>query len=771
MSRARWVDRRRVRRGKGRSALRPRVGRTLCLSVAVWAGCPCRAQVCKDLGPAPIGTSAGRISAIAASRTDPNRYFVAGADGGVWRTLDGGTTWTPLTDQLPTTAIGSLAIDPTDPSVIYAGSGEANFANHSRYGLGIYKSVTGGDSWAQLAAGTFGGRCVSRIVVDFQSPARVYASVTHAGGFPEMAAAKGHPWANGPRGVFRSDDGGQTWTQLLAGLPNQDATDLVMDALNPAVLYAAIGRIFGATENGIYKSTDHGDTWTKLAGGLPAANVGRISLDIAPTNSSRLYTLIAHSAEADGNGGSTLGAYRSDDGGATWSVLPVGSMQASYGWYLNVVRVSPASPDTVFLGGYDILRSTNGGSSWSTVTAPHVDNHALAFDASGRVLVGDDGGLHRSSNLGGSWAGLNAGLATAQFYPGLSTHPSNGEIILGGNQDNGCNERTTDSRTWTGLTGGDGGWTQIDQTNPQRLFTESQGTGSLYRSTNGGASFSSVGAGLSGRNCFLPPYLIDPTNPQRMLYGTERVYRSTDGGTTFTALSADLTGGGSASIRALEIAPSDPGWVYAATNDGRILASSDGGATFALRLSGVAGWPRTTREITADPTDAHTVYLAGAVFGAPHVRRSRDAGATWQTLDGDLPDLPVNTVACDPRPPAPVLYAGTDAGLYRSVDDGNTWRPYGAGLPRAQVVDVRVEPARSRIIVGTMGRGAWSVPILSCYADFDDNGQLNVNDFAAFLNGFAAGSAQANCDQSTSPPVLNVLDFSCFLNAFAAGCS
>jgi photosystem II stability/assembly factor-like uncharacterized protein len=303
------------------------------------------------------------------------------------------------------------------------------------------------------------------------------------------------------------------------------------------------------------------------------------------------------------------------------------------------------------------------------------------------------------------------------------------------------------------------------------MFTESQGTGSLNRSTDGGSNWSSIGNGLAGNNCFLPPYVIDPTNHLRMLYGTDSVYVSTDGGTNFSALSGNLTGGGSAAIRALEIAPSNPSYVYAATNDGRVLASTNGGSAFTLRLTGVAGWPRTTRELQADPSAPQTVYLAGATFGVPHVRRSVDAGATWQTLDGTLPDIPVNTVAAHPRSPVTALYAGTDAGVYRSIDDGMTWHIYGTGLPRANVVDIHVEVSGSRLVVATMGRGAWTVPLVYCYADFDDSGSANVNDFAAYLNAFAAGNPHANCDGSTSPPTLNINDFACFLNAFAAGCS
>ncbi len=740
------------------------------------AASPAAAQVATSLGPAPatgFGGTTGRVSAIACSPTNPDRYYVAGADGGVWRTNDGGVTWTPLTDFMPTTAIGALAMDPTSEAVIYAGTGEANFANHSRYGLGVYKSVNGGDSWVQLAAETFGGRCFSRIVINPLDTQVLYASITQAGGFPERAAAKGHPGAAGPRGVFKSTDGGQTWTQLAGGLPSQDSTDLAMDPTNPSILYAAIGRIFGAAENGIYKSTDAGATWLRLAGGLPnaGAGFGRTTIAIAPTQASRLYALTSNPCDAAGGGGDTFGAYRSDNGGATWVPIAPGSIQATYGWYLSCIVVSPTDPNTVFMGGLTLSRSTNAGSSWSTVTPPHVDLHALKFDASGRLLCGDDGGVHRSPNLGSSWAHLNTGLCTIQFYAGLSTHPTNDLIFFGGTQDNGSHRRSAVGQNWTSISGGDGGWTQLDQLNPLRVFAESQGTGALYRSVDGGNVVNGAGAGLTGRNCFLPPYLIDPHNSQRMLYGTERVFVSNDGGTSFTALSADLTGGGSAAIRALAIAPSDSSYVYAATNDGRVLASSNSGATFTLRLTGVPGWPRTTREIAVDPSDPRTVYLATAAFSQPRVRRSRDAGVTWQTLSANLPDIPVNVIGIDVRGPAPVIYAGSDAGLYRTVNEGQSWRRYGDNLPNACIIDLIVEPWRERVTVGTQGRGAWTVPIVTCYPDFDDTGYLNANDFQAFLNAFAAQSPAANCDRSTTAPVLNANDFQCFLNAFAAGCS
>src|SRR5262245_31328335 len=427
------------------------------------------AQTWLELGPAPVdgfGGATGRVSAIACSPTNANRVFVAGADGGVWRTTDGGATWTPLTDGMPTTAIGALAMDPTNENVLYAGTGEGNFANHSRYGLGVLKSTDGGASWQLLASATFAGRCFSRIAVNPASPLTVYAAVTQAGGFPALAAAKGHPGASGPKGAFKSVDGGVSWTQLSGGLPGLDATDLAIDPVAPGTLYAAIGYPFGSAANGVYKSVDSGATWTKLAGGLPTGVVGRVSVAVAPSNRNRLYALFVNPADATGGGATTMGAFRSDNAGTTWVSIPVGSFQNTYGWYLSVISVQPTNPDVAFFGGVSVQRTINAGTSFSNVSALHPDNHALAWDASGRLLCGDDGGVHRTANLGASWQVLNTGLGLIQFYAGLSTHPTDDNVIVGGTQDNGTNRRSGSSLLWETVLGGDGGWTQINQANP-----------------------------------------------------------------------------------------------------------------------------------------------------------------------------------------------------------------------------------------------------------------------------------------------------------------
>lgn len=697
---------------------------------------PARAISWTEWGPAPLqpGPYSGRVSAIAISPANNNIWFVGGADGGVWRSSDAGASYEPLTDDLPTTAVGAIAIDPQNPQTIYVGTGEANFAQHSRYGLGIYKSTDLGQTWQHLAQSALAGRCIARLIVNPQNSSQLFAAVTRAGGFPELAAARGHPLATGPVGVFRSDDAGETWTHLVNGLPDRSATDLTLNPLNPLNLVAGIGHIFGDPANGLYRSLDGGASWSKLAGGLPTTGIGRLSVSMAPSLPARVYTMITRSADAAGGGASSLGAWRSDDGGATWSPLAsFTNLQATYGWYLSVVTVHPTDPDLVWFGGLNVRRTTDGGGTFSTATPPHVDLHAIVWNHNAsRVVFGSDGGVHDRTSTGTTWFSRNQGLGLFQFYAGVSTHPAIESYLIGGNQDNGTNRRDT-SGQWFNSLGGDGGWTQLDGASPNRVFAELQGSGQLYRSTDTGQNFGFVGADINAgdRNCFLPPYVIDPSNPQRMLYGTQRVYQSLNGGTSWTAISADLTGG-SGAIRALALAQSNPLVVYAVTNDGRVLRSDNGGSVFNLLLSNHPGWPRVTREICVHPAEPLTVILAAGRFGVAQVRRSIDGGVNWISLDGDLPDVPVHVVAWDTRGPRPALYAGTDQGLFRSTDDGARWRRYGDGMPNTPIIDLVLEPGRGRLIAATQGRGAWVIPI-GILGDLNCDGIISVSDIGPFV--------------------------------------
>lgn len=695
----------------------------LAVGVAVIHGSATAQELWTDLGPAPIsnGPYTGRVAAIATSRQRPDTWYVGGADGGVFKTDNAGLSWRAIGDSLPTTATGALCVHPSDDKILWVGTGEANFAHHSRYGLGIAKTIDGGVSWRMHGHAAFAGRCVSRIVVDPKQPNTLFAASTPAGGFlPAKSAARNHPLRDGAVGIHRSTDGGETWTLVGNGLPTDvAATDLVIDPLTPTTLYAAFGDIFGEARNGIYKSTDGGASWTKLSTGLPTSGIGRVSLAIAASRPARLVAILVNAASADGASASTRGVYLSDDGGATWTQrTAAGNFQSTYGWYLSVVGIDPRNPDAFLVGGLTLRRTTNAGANFSTVTPPHVDIHVIEFDAVGRLVCGNDGGVHLSSNLGTSWSARNDGLGLVQLYAGMSIDPVRTDLVWGGFQDNGSCRRVG-PRTWSSVLGGDGGYTGVDATG-QRVFVESQGTGNLYRSLNGGGSFSRASSGISSgdRNCFLPPFELDPNNASRMIYGTHRVYLSNDGGTSWAPISGDLTNGGTAASHGLAIAPSDGRFLYVKTNDGNVQVSEDGGGTWTRRLSGVPGWVRTTRPFAIDPNDPRHVWLAVGSFatgfmGGARLLESTDAGRTWLDRSSNLPNVPVHCVAIDVRQAPAVLYVGTDQGVFRSVDAGAIFMLFGSELPNAPVIDMRLDSANSRILVATQGRGVHVARLLA----------------------------------------------------------
>jgi photosystem II stability/assembly factor-like uncharacterized protein len=674
----------------------------------------------EELGPAPIGDAqtTGRVAAIGISQQNADLYYIGAADGGVWKSTDGGTSWTALTDHLPTTAIGAVAVDPNNDQIVYAGSGEANFANHSRYGLGIYKTTDGGNNWQVLASEVFSGRCFSSLKIAPDNTETLYAAITHAGGLPSydfnIAGARGHSGAGLPLGVWKSVDSGTSWVQMFNGIPTDlSVTDLIINPNDSSILFAAVAHIFGNDRNGIYKSTDRGDSWTKLSGRLPTTGFGRIALTISTANSERIYASIIRACDATGGGSSTLAVYRSDDGGNSWVAKDPGSVHATYGWYLNVITVSPTNPDTVYLGGLNLFKTIDGGDSWSNVTGnQHVDFHALIYDAGGRILSGNDGGIYRSENDGNSWKPLNRGLGIIQFYAGISLDPNNVDIIYAGSQDNGTLKRTgNDKNSWISILGGDGGCTGIIPDDSSIVLAEYQGAGNIYKSRNYGAGMQTSGNGISRSDpsSFIAPFVMDQLNPGHIYYATNRMYRSVDSGSSWQAVSVDVTGKEGAAIRGFAVAPSDSAVIYAGTNDGRILVSSDRGSNWQLRLTGIPGWPRIMRQWAIDETDPNTAYLAVSFFGEDQVMVTRDNGLTWDSLDNNLADIPVNTICLDPSDGS--IYIGTDAGVFRSNNGGGSWQRYGSGLPNCAVNDMKLDIINKRLVVATQGRGMWAVGI------------------------------------------------------------
>lgn len=677
------------------------------------------------LGPAPIGEVewAGRIADLAASPTDPDRYVAAAASGGVWRTESGGRSWQGVGDDLPTLATGSVAIDPRDERVLYVGSGEAHSAYHSLYGLGVYKSTDGGHSWRVLGADVFAGRTIARIVVSPLDSRTVWAAVGRAGGsYGEVQGARLHPDRLGPVGLFRSDDGGVTWRSASTTLPSIPANDVDFDPVDPSRMYVTFSDVFGDLGNGVYLSTDAGQTFHRI---FFTHNFGRVELAVAPSDSNRLYLLATSSVFKlfvwggfHPFGGLTVGVWRSDDGGLNWTYHYPGSFTGSQGDYDLAVTVDPDDPDTVFLGGVAMLRSGDGGNSWVDVTPPHADVHQIRFDAAGRLLAATDGGVYRSTDRGDSWQAENRHLGSIQLYPGISLDPTRRGRLLGGTQDNGTLMSDESGRDWRWIHGGDGGYTAIHPDDPDVVFVEYQGLGNLFRSDDGGLSFELLDLGLdplADATAFQAPFVLDPSDPDRILYGSRRISESTDRGETWAVLSPDLTGTDVdvdvSAIRSLAIAPSNGQTVYATTNNQRLLVSVDGGATWDLRRDDVYGWPRIARQIAVDPLDDATAYVAIGRFGGDKVLATYDRGATWTSLGSGLPDVPVDCVAVGRSGGVRRIFAGTDRGVFTSADEGATWSAFGQGLPAAPVVDLVVDAAHHRLVAATLGRGLWETPL------------------------------------------------------------
>jgi len=422
------------------------------------------------LGPSAISDayrSAGRVTTVAIDPTNSSTIYVGAAQGGVWKTVNGGGDWTPLTDAQCSLAMGALAVDPIAPSTVYAGTGEMNLSD-SYYGCGVLRSTDGGVTWTQLGGAVFdtptGGAHIAKIVVD---PATAGSATTST-----VFAATSF-------GLYKSTNSGGAWSQVLAAY----TTDFVQHPSDRAVLFAAIGCALtscnpGAVPSGVYKSMNGGATWTRLAGGFPSSDVGRIQLAIAASSPFTLYAAVQDAFGAGGNDGGLLGLFKSLDGGATWTSVGGASGLScdTQCWYDLVVAVDPTNPNLVYFGGVWLYRSTDGGASFSYIGGSmHADQHAIAFDPRNPsiLFVGNDGGVYRSGDQGQSWVSLNTNLAITQFYPGVSLSPNASPDILGGTQDNGTVEYTG-APVWSQVLGGDGGFTAIDFQTPTTAYAEEE---------------------------------------------------------------------------------------------------------------------------------------------------------------------------------------------------------------------------------------------------------------------------------------------------------
>lgn len=735
------------------------------------------------LGPGNVG---GRTRALTIDPADPDVMYAGGVAGGIWKTTDGGASWNVADDLMLNLAIADIAIDPGNANVLYAGTGEGILlGDPGLRGLGIFKSVDAGATWSQLP-GTVQGvppgafHYVNKVRVSANDSSRIYAATR--------------------TGVWRSLDAGQTWSIVLSNPfyinqpPTTNGCDVGCTDLqirpdsDPDQLWAAFGTF---QSDGVYRSDDGGDTWVPYTTG---GSQGRMTIAFAPSDNDVMYILMANNGSTAPTG-RLVNVFRSDDGGDSFAgvvafdtltgpwllsnlVLATGCLEGdtySQGWYDNIIKVDPVDPDIVWVGGVDLFRSTDGGANWeipaywffySLFEPPpyqvHPDHHNIVFHpdydgaANQTMYVTNDGGIFRTLNARAAtsiedcplpgddplpeivWERLNNNYGVTQFYHGDSAQTA--DVFIGGCQDNGTNRaQSADApNDWDLIFGGDGGYTAIDPTDADIMYVEYQFFPTIMKSYNGGQSFFEATNGITDTDgLFITPFAMDQSDPQTLWTGGSRPWRTTDGALNWEPVGPNFAG--PAAISAIGIAPSDHNVVYLGFNNGYVarttsgLSANPGWEVFTSGLIG--GW---VSSVTVDPADVDTAYVTYSNFNIDHVLRTVNGGQSWASIDGiefeGIPDIPAHWIAVRPCN-SQELYVATELGIFRSQDGGLAWAPFNDGLAHT-VVESLDWQHDDRLVAFTHGRGAYRITLPSCFpcpADVDKDGQVGVTDLLSLL--------------------------------------
>jgi len=677
----------------------------------------------------------GRVTAVAGVRRDPLTYYFGGTGGGVWKTTDAGANWEPVSDKDFTTgSVGAIAVSESDPNVIYVGMGESPIRGNLSHGDGVWKSTDAGRSWRNV--GLKDTRHIARVRVHPANPDLVYV------------AAQGHAWGPNPeRGIFRSQDGGKTWQKVLFVDDNTGASDLAMDPANPRILYAGFWQVIrrpwemvsGGPGSSLWKSTDGGDTWKKLSEGLPEELLGRIGVAASGALPGRVWAII----EAKKRGG----LYVSEDFGEKWKLVNDEHKIRERAWYYSWVYADPKNAETIYVMSVYLHKSIDGGKTFAAApNNPHWDYHDMwiAPDDPNRFILGSDCGATVTFNGGASWSTLN-NQPTAQFYR-VATDNRFPYWLYGSQQDNtnvaipsGVPGDGIDFTDWHPVGGGESGWIAPHPTDPDVVFAGEYG-GQITRhdhrtrETRHIMVWPQLADGRATRDLkyrfqWNAPIVISPHDPETLYHAAQVLMRSRDEGETWQAISPDLTrndpskqglSGGPITnditgvevydtIFALAESPHEKGVIWAGTDDGLVQLTRDDGKTWHnVTPKDLPEWIQ-VNSIELSPHDKATAYLAATRYKfddfRPYLYKTNDYGKTWVRITSGIPDGAFTRVIREDQVRRGLLFAGTETGLYVSLDDGASWRQFQRNLPAVPITDLAVK--NGDLVVATQGRSFW----------------------------------------------------------------
>jgi photosystem II stability/assembly factor-like uncharacterized protein len=698
----------------------------------------------------------GRSLTAAGIPGDPTTYYFGATGGGVWKSTDGAMTWAPVFDKEGTSAIGSMAVAPSNHNVVYVGTGEACIRGNISHGDGVYKSLDGGKTWKNV--GLRDSRSIGKVIVSPLNPDIVFV------------AALGHPYGpNSERGIFRTMDGGKTWEKVLYKDENTGGVDVAFDPHNPNILFAALWQARrtswsmsdGGPGSGLYRSNDGGATWKRLEEhGLPKGPYGKIGVAVA-ANSDRVYALIeAHNPDG--------GLYRSDDAGESWQLVNPNHSLWQRPWYYMHVIADPRDENTLYIMNVDAYKSTDGGHLFNKVKLPHGDNHGLWIDPQNtkRMIASNDGGVTVSLDGGKNWSPQD-NQPTAQFYH-VITDAETPYRVYGAQQDSGTvaiasrsDDGSISRSDWYDVGGGEAGYIAPYPQDPNIVYAaDYQGNITRYDRHTGQVkaiteepelSDAHGAANLEHRFQWTAPVLISRHDPNTLYHAGEVLFKTTDGGVHWQAISPDLTrndkskqkvSGGDITlddsgteyydtIFALAESPSTKGMLWVGTDDGLIQLTKDEGKTWTnITPKDMPEWSRIS-QIDPSTFDAGTAYVAVDRHQFddlhPYIYKTSDYGKTWAKLGQGIPENTfVRVVREDPKKKG-LLYAGTETGVYISFNDGANWRPLKLNLPTTPVHDLTIK--ENDLVVATHGRAFWVLDDVSPLRQYSDE----IAQKAAFL--------------------------------------